>query len=298
MSIRVVLSYSGGSITLRQGVTDLGRSLECGIRFNDPTVSRHHTRVAVSVSGASVEDLDSSNGTFVNGKRVTSSRALYHGDELLVGNRALKVHVFEGEAGTVEPDTASRSGKDVKIAPSRHAPNGNGNGQAAPSAPAFVTCQACLGAIPPEAMNCPHCGRPKDEPSPLATTGIFSPEDIQKQIADQRRHERFGVEFPVMYASESLAFETLARDLSMGGLFLATDILDEIGATCALTLLPEGESALRLIAVVRRIQLEEKDGLPTGMGLEFDGLDEGANDWLVRVIHRADAPITRREILR
>ena len=296
MSIRVVLSYSGGSITLRQGVTDLGRSLECGIRFNDPTVSRHHTRVAVSVSGASVEDLDSSNGTFVNGKRVTSSRALYHGDELAVGNRALKVHVFEGEAGTVEPDTATRRGKDVKIAPSRHA-GANGNAPA-PSAPTFMTCQACLGAIPPDAENCPHCGRPTDRPSPLATTGIFSPEDIQKQLADQRKHERFGVEFPVMYASESLAFETLARDLSMGGLFLATDILDEVGATCALTLLPEGESALRLVAVVRRIQLEEKDGLPTGMGLEFDGLDDAASDWLVRVIHRADAPITLREILR
>lgn len=293
MSIRVVLSYSGGSITLRQGVTDLGRSLECGIRFNDPTVSRHHTRIAVSVSGASVEDLDSSNGTFVNGKRVTSGRSLYHGDELMVGNRALKVHVFEGEAGTVEPDTATRRGKDVKIAPSRRSSSGP-----EVTLPTFLTCHACLGSIPPDAENCPHCGRPREAPSALAATGIFTPDDLEKQAADQRRHERFGVEFPVMYASESLAFETMARDLSMGGLFLATDILDEIGATCALTLLPEGEPALRLIAVVRRIQLEEKDGLPTGMGLEFDGLDANASEWLIRVIHRSDVPITRREILR
>src|SRR5437899_731191 len=50
----------------------------------DPTLSRKHAVVERTDSGWAVRDLDSRNGTFVNGKRVTA-HALRHGDQMTVG---------------------------------------------------------------------------------------------------------------------------------------------------------------------------------------------------------------------
>lgn len=51
----------------------------------DPSVSRHHARLRSSADGFEVEDLDSKNGTFVNGVRVTGRERLADGDELRLG---------------------------------------------------------------------------------------------------------------------------------------------------------------------------------------------------------------------
>ena len=47
-------------------------------------VSRHHARVYLSPEGAVVEDLDSKNGTYVNGHRIQALTALDDGDELQI----------------------------------------------------------------------------------------------------------------------------------------------------------------------------------------------------------------------
>src|SRR5947209_6561106 len=48
----------------------LGRDPTCDCVLNDPMISWRHAQVVRSADGAVVEDLGSSNGTFVNGKRV------------------------------------------------------------------------------------------------------------------------------------------------------------------------------------------------------------------------------------
>jgi two-component system, cell cycle sensor histidine kinase and response regulator CckA len=67
----------------------VGRSSEATIMLEDPEVSRMHARVARTSSGRfEITDLNSRNGTFVNGQRV-ASRLLDYGDKIRVGPNAM-----------------------------------------------------------------------------------------------------------------------------------------------------------------------------------------------------------------
>ena len=56
---------------LDEDVINLGRDITNHIVINDREVSRHHLRLMRGNDGYTIEDLGSTNGTFVNGKRVT-----------------------------------------------------------------------------------------------------------------------------------------------------------------------------------------------------------------------------------
>lgn len=59
----------------------LGRSKECDICIPASHLSRKHAKFTVTTTGLHVEDLGSSNGTFINGKRIERV-SLHHGDEV------------------------------------------------------------------------------------------------------------------------------------------------------------------------------------------------------------------------
>ncbi len=52
----------------------LGRSQDCDIVVNDPSISRRHLRIRVEGAAVEMEDLDSANGLWVDGERVPSAR--------------------------------------------------------------------------------------------------------------------------------------------------------------------------------------------------------------------------------
>jgi serine/threonine protein kinase len=84
-------SEAGECFPLTRPVTVLGRSPECDLRLPGRTVSRRHCRVRREGDGAVVDDLDSTQGTWVNGGRVRSA-ALRDGDRLEVGGRVFWFH--------------------------------------------------------------------------------------------------------------------------------------------------------------------------------------------------------------
>lgn len=60
----------------------LGRSLECDIAVVSPHVSRRHARLDLQSDDLYIEDLGSSNGTVVNGRRLHGRSRLQHADEV------------------------------------------------------------------------------------------------------------------------------------------------------------------------------------------------------------------------
>ncbi len=71
--------------------TLLGRSPDNTVAIPDDTVSSRHGRLIFSRGSWTIEDLGSRNGTFVNGRRVTSRARLNYGDVMALGGVSLKL---------------------------------------------------------------------------------------------------------------------------------------------------------------------------------------------------------------
>lgn len=78
----VLRSISGDEEYTLQGEMLVGREVECAIPLNSGHVSRYHAKINVSPNGVYVEDLHSTNGTFVNGQKIKGRVRLSVGDEL------------------------------------------------------------------------------------------------------------------------------------------------------------------------------------------------------------------------
>ena len=80
----------GAHWPLREGRNEAGRNLEAAILLDDITVSRHHAAFLSEGGRLQVQDLGSTNGTYVNGKRVEQAE-LASGDEVIIGRFHLVV---------------------------------------------------------------------------------------------------------------------------------------------------------------------------------------------------------------
>jgi pSer/pThr/pTyr-binding forkhead associated (FHA) protein len=67
------------------GANVVGRDSEAAIQIDARGVSRQHARILVSGGAATIEDLGSKNGTYVNGRRITAPALLSEGDEIGLG---------------------------------------------------------------------------------------------------------------------------------------------------------------------------------------------------------------------
>jgi hypothetical protein len=82
----------GTTIAIGGAPIVIGRLPGCGVVLGDTNVSRRHAQVALDDGDVVVTDLGSTNGTFVNGRRVTRA-TIRPGDELTVGTSRLRVEV-------------------------------------------------------------------------------------------------------------------------------------------------------------------------------------------------------------
>lgn len=78
----------GKMYLLDQEETLIGRSEDAEINITDARISRHHLKICVAEGHAVIEDLGSTNGTFVNGERITR-QALQNGDKVHISSNTL-----------------------------------------------------------------------------------------------------------------------------------------------------------------------------------------------------------------
>jgi pSer/pThr/pTyr-binding forkhead associated (FHA) protein len=90
--------YQGGEFPLEDGrEIFVGRSSDLGMVLVEEMVSRKHARLIARGFNVEIEDLGSTNGTFVNGERITRATA-GEGDRILIGSNILRVISLNGDA--------------------------------------------------------------------------------------------------------------------------------------------------------------------------------------------------------
>src|SRR5690606_34086658 len=89
---RLILSVDGqvlAEYSMNKERYTVGRLPDNDIRIDNPTVSGHHSLVINILNDSFLEDLNSTNGTYVNG-RLIKKHALQNGDVITVGRHQLR----------------------------------------------------------------------------------------------------------------------------------------------------------------------------------------------------------------
>lgn len=94
------LEWDKGEVSLFPGRNIIGREADAAVRVDDRTISRHHAAIVINGNRATLEDLDSKNGTFINGERVTSPVQLQDGAVLEVGSVRMVFREFSTSSTT------------------------------------------------------------------------------------------------------------------------------------------------------------------------------------------------------
>jgi DNA-binding winged helix-turn-helix (wHTH) protein len=104
MKLCVVLANR--ELVLMNGANLVGRDPDATIQIDARGVSRHHARILVSDGAATIEDLGSKNGTYLNGRRIAATARLSEGDEIGLGavSVTFRTASFASPTDTVPPE--------------------------------------------------------------------------------------------------------------------------------------------------------------------------------------------------
>ncbi|QDT17387.1 FHA domain-containing protein [Alienimonas californiensis] len=129
--------HEGKRIVLERGRFLIGREQDCNLRPSSDLVSRHHCVFQVDDYTVRLRDLGSTNGTLVNGERLSGERTLAAGDRVVVGKLTFEVELKEvadeqeaAAAGPSEEMSLPTDGADTsyELPVSQGAESGQGGG--------------------------------------------------------------------------------------------------------------------------------------------------------------------------
>ena len=147
---RLVLSLDGqvlAEYNMNKERYTIGRLPDNDIRIDNPAVSGHHSLIINILNDSFLEDLNSTNGTYVNGKLI-KKHALQHGDVITVGHHQLR---FVDSRTTTPSRMSSRRRWSSSPLAGRRAP-AQGRGRGRPGLPAQLAPTATPSGDQPVAL--------------------------------------------------------------------------------------------------------------------------------------------------
>lgn len=153
MNVSLVLVRDDGrqqDVPLKKATQVIGRATDCGLRIPSSSVSRHHCEVVVGEGKATLRDLGSSNGTYVNRKKV-ATQDLAAGDLISIGEFVFVVRV-DGDPKDVDAEEAYDEGI---VLPPKAAP--------APASAAAAPAKPAVKPGAPAAKPAPSAPKKKDD---------------------------------------------------------------------------------------------------------------------------------------
>lgn len=97
-----------GTFAVNKHKIIIGRAEDCDIVIDNLAVSRHHAIIEKKGIDITVNDLDSNNGTFINGQRILAATPLSFGDEIGIGKHIL---AFDSHSKRTNPPDTSTVGE-------------------------------------------------------------------------------------------------------------------------------------------------------------------------------------------
>ena len=97
----------GAVITINKPQFVIGRLPECNLRIESKALSRRHAQINIYDGAVTIKDLGSTNGTFIDGKKITEEVELKNGQTLRVGPLETTVQISAEMHGAKNPKVAS-----------------------------------------------------------------------------------------------------------------------------------------------------------------------------------------------
>src|SRR5262245_47719863 len=130
----------------------VGRGPECHLRPNSELVSRHHCLLVVDGNGVTLRDLGSTNGTLVNGQRISGEVTVCHEDLIQVGPLGFRMVIENVPAPSrprLEPSLAVVPASEAATTATRDTQHPNDD-----DLPAWLKKQSGLGVPGGDAADC------------------------------------------------------------------------------------------------------------------------------------------------
>jgi hypothetical protein len=279
--VRYVLVYQDQRVPLPDGDIVVGRSMTCQIRFNAPTVSRQHLRLHVAADEVFAENLSSSTGTLLNGRRLTGRTQVMPGDLLVLGPRQVRLERAAPDARrSTHPQPAlgplpddGDDDDEVTLTEDLEAFDARRRGPQQIAPISFHTCPRCRTHVPFERSTCPSCGHVWDDDQPSARLGQVTSRNVADEVA-------MPGSVMAVYASDAMTIDVTLTEVRRDRAFVPTELLDAPGTACELTLLPDGQAPLTIRGeVVSTRAVATGDG-PAGIELAFRQMSEGTRLWI------------------
>src|SRR5688572_27526660 len=101
--------YQGGEFPLRMNrEIVIGRSSDLDMVLVEDMVSRRHAKITTTDGHITIQDVGSTNGTFVNGEKIEGVALLSEGDRILVGTSIIKVVAVDSSTAESEAEARRR----------------------------------------------------------------------------------------------------------------------------------------------------------------------------------------------